>query len=146
MYKVIGTDGLQYGPVTDEQLSDWITQGRVNVATLVQQEGTTDWKPLGQFPQFANLVVIPVAPPTIAGVQPNSEQKSKLIAGLLGIFLGGLGIHRFYLGYTGIGVAQIAVTLLSCGVVGGIWGFIEGILILTGNSITKDAMGLPLKE
>lgn len=80
------------------------------------------------------------------------EQKSKLAAGLLGIFLGGLGIHRFYLGYTAIGLAQLAVTIiigiLTCGVgtlAGHIWGFIEGILILTG-SINKDAAGRPLRE
>ncbi len=70
--------------------------------------------------------------------------KSKLAAGLFGIFLGGLGVHRFYLGYVGIGIAQIAVTLVTCGI-GAIWGFIEGILILTG-SINKDAQGNPLKE
>ena len=68
--------------------------------------------------------------------------KSKIAAGLLGIFLGGFGVHRFYLGYVGIGVAQIAVTLITCGA-GAIWGFIEGILILTG-TIDKDAQGRPL--
>jgi TM2 domain-containing membrane protein YozV len=71
-------------------------------------------------------------------------QKSKLAAGLLGIFLGYFGVHRFYLGFVGIGIAQIAVTLVTCGL-GGIWGFIEGILILTGN-INKDANGNPLGE
>jgi TM2 domain-containing membrane protein YozV len=69
-------------------------------------------------------------------------QKSKIAAGLLGIFLGWLGIHRFYLGYVGIGIAQIAVTVVTFGI-GGLWGFIEGILILTG-SINKDANGRPL--
>lgn len=70
--------------------------------------------------------------------------KSKLAAGLLGIFLGGWGIHRFYLGFTGIGVVQIIVTFITFGV-GGFWGFIEGILILTG-SFNKDARGRPLKQ
>ncbi len=82
-----------------------------------------------------------------------SEQpeKSKMAAGLLGIFLGGLGIHRFYLGYIPIGVAQLVLALLgivTCGitsVVAALWGLIEGILILTG-SIDKDAKGKPLKE
>ncbi len=59
-----------------------------------------------------------------------ATQKSKLTAGLLGIFLGGFGVHNFYLGYTGKAIAQI---LLSCVGIGAIWGFIEGILILTGN-------------
>ena len=72
------------------------------------------------------------------------DAKSKLVAGLLGILLGSLGIHRFYLGYIGIGIAQIAVTLVTCGL-GGIWGLIEGILILVGNMNT-DAQGRPLKE
>lgn len=77
-------------------------------------------------------------------VQPaEGERKSKLTAGLLGIFLGGLGIHNFYLGYTGKGIAQICLSF--CFGAGAIWGFIEGILILTGN-INKDAKGVPLKE
>ncbi len=73
-----------------------------------------------------------------------AEQKSKLTAGLLGIFLGGFGVHNFYLGYTGKAIAQIALTVLCLGV-GGIWGFIEGIMILVG-SINKDAKGVPLKD
>ncbi|RJP71869.1 MAG: NINE protein [Candidatus Abyssobacteria bacterium SURF_17] len=73
-----------------------------------------------------------------------ADAKSKLAAGLLGIFLGGFGVHRFYLGYVGIGIAQIVVTLITCGI-GAIWGFIEGILILVG-TIDKDAQGRPLKD
>ena len=65
-------------------------------------------------------------------------------AGLLGLFLGGLGVHRFYLGYVGIGIVQIIVTLITFGL-GGLWGFIEGIFILTG-SMNKDAKGQPLRD
>lgn len=72
-----------------------------------------------------------------------AEQKSKMTAGLLGIFLGGLGIHNFYLGYTGKAIAQIVLSL--CFGAGAIWGLIEGIMILTG-SINKDANGIPLKD
>jgi TM2 domain-containing membrane protein YozV len=56
-----------------------------------------------------------------------------------------LGIHRFYLGYIGIGIAQIVVTLLTFGL-GAVWGFIEGILILVGSGITTDAQGRPLSD
>ena len=76
------------------------------------------------------------------------EPKSKVAAGILAIFLGSLGIHNFYLGYNGKAIAQLLITLLSFGVfsfVSAIWGFIEGILILTG-SITKDGNGNPLKD
>lgn len=71
------------------------------------------------------------------------EQKSKLVAGLLGIFLGGLGIHNFYLGYTGKAIAQIVLSF--CFGIGAIWGLIEGIMILCG-SIKTDAKGVPLKD
>lgn len=77
-----------------------------------------------------------------------SAQKSKMAAGLLGIFLGSLGIHNFYLGFTGKAVAQLLITVLSCGalsVVSAIWGLVEGIQILTG-SIAADAAGVPLKD
>lgn len=77
-----------------------------------------------------------------------SMQKSKIAAGILGIFLGSLGIHNFYLGYTGKGIAQLLLTVLSCGalsMISGIWGFIEGIMLLTGSS-KFDANGIPLKE
>ncbi len=72
------------------------------------------------------------------------DAKSKLVAGLLGLFLGGLGVHRFYLGYVGIGIVQIIVTLVTFGV-GVLLGMIEGILILAG-SINKDAQGQPLRD
>ncbi len=81
-------------------------------------------------------------------VNSYTNQKSKIAGGLLGIFLGGLGVHNFYLGYTGKAVAQLLITILSCGFlsfVSAIWGLIEGILILTG-SINTDAMGVPLRD
>lgn len=85
---------------------------------------------------------------TNCGVQLNSvgglSDKSKMVAGLLGIFLGSVGIHRFYLGFTTIGIIQIVVTLVTCGI-GSLWGFIEGIVILCGG-MNKDVKGRALKE
>ena len=61
----------------------------------------------------------------------SQEQKSKkLVAGLLGILLGGFGVHKFYLGYTKEGIIQIVVTFVTCGA-GSLVGLIEGILYLT---------------
>ncbi|MCB1017619.1 MAG: TM2 domain-containing protein [Acidimicrobiales bacterium] len=72
--------------------------------------------------------------------------KSKMVAGLLGIFLGGFGVHNFYLGNTNKGIIQIVVTLVTCGI-GAIWGTIEGILILVGNQgFSTDAQGRPLTD
>ncbi len=82
------------------------------------------------------------------------NQKSRLAAGLLGILLGSLGIHNFYLGFTSRGVVQLIVSLVggvfTCGlatVAIGIWGFIEGILILTASpSRMYDGNGVILRD
>ena len=74
--------------------------------------------------------------------------KSKIAAGLFGIFFGAFGIHNFYLGYTGKAIAQLLITILTFGVlsfVSAIWGLIEGILILTGD-IDKDGKGNPIRD
>lgn len=62
-----------------------------------------------------------------------SGGKSQLIALLLCFFLGGLGIHRFYLGYTTIGIIQL-LTAGGCG----IWALIDLIRIITGDLKPKD--------
>jgi TM2 domain-containing membrane protein YozV len=72
-----------------------------------------------------------------------SNAKSKVIAGVLAILLGWLGIHRFYLGFKKLGIAMLLITVLSLGaliplVV--VWGVIEGVLILIGK-FAHDAYG-----
>lgn len=91
-----------------------------------------------------NCGVMLVSPAQQQAQMAGVATKSKMVAGLLGIFLGGLGIHNFYLGYTGKAVAQLILGIVTCGVAG-IWGFIEGILILCGN-INKDGKGNPLLD
>jgi len=71
--------------------------------------------------------------------------KSKVAAGVLGIFLGVLGVHRFYLGYTGLGLTMLLLSVLSFGLLAPfifIWGVIEGIVILSGG--IADKRGRPL--
>lgn len=78
----------------------------------------------------------------------STNAKSKVAAGILGILLGSLGVHNFYLGYNGKAIAQLLITILSCGTLSwasAIWGLVEGILILTG-SMNVDADGNPLKD
>lgn len=76
--------------------------------------------------------------------QPLDTRKSKLVAGILQIVLGWAGVGRFYLGYNSVAIAQILVTFFTCGL-GGIWPFIDGILILVGQ-VPTDADGVPLKD
>jgi TM2 domain-containing membrane protein YozV len=76
------------------------------------------------------------------------------LAGVLGIICGSLGVHRFYLGYTAIGVVQLGLWIvgfltaaIGIGVflilAAGIWGFVDGVMILNG-TIKCDANGVPL--
>ncbi len=82
-------------------------------------------------------------------------QKSRLAAGLLGLLFGVFGIHNFYLGFNSRAVTQLVVSLagglLTCGlatVAMSIWGFIEGILILSANSPSRryDGNGVILRD
>ena len=66
--------------------------------------------------------------PTTPSGGPLPGAEKKLVAGILGILIGGLGIHKFYLGYTKEGIIQIVLSL-ACGV-GAIIGLIEGIIYL----------------
>lgn len=85
-----------------------------------------------------------------------SSAKSKLAAGLLGIFLGQFGVHNFYLGYTKKAITQLVLTIigyvLCCVLIGflfimitSIWGLVEGIMILIGK-IDEDASGMKLTD
>jgi TM2 domain-containing membrane protein YozV len=137
MYHIIGSDGRQYGPVSVEQLREWMQQGRVTLQTKVRADAGGDWQPLAGFPEFSNFAAAPpmasgspaVAPPSSA-----DRASTKLAAGLCGILLGSLGIHKFILGYTGAGLIMLLVTVLTCGMaspVVAVIGLIEGILYLT---------------
>ena len=57
-------------------------------------------------------------------------ENKKVVAGILGILLGGLGVHKFYLGYTTPGIIQLVASIFTCGAAG-IIGFVEGIIYLT---------------
>src|SRR5580765_2321902 len=52
MYKIIGADQKQYGPLPSEQIRQWIAEGRLNGQTPACLEGTAEWKPLAMFPEF----------------------------------------------------------------------------------------------
>jgi TM2 domain-containing membrane protein YozV len=87
--------------------------------------------------QFAGGMQYPVAPPpgSYSSVPPYNPANSKrIIAGVMGILLGSLGVHKFVLGYNTAGVVMLLVSVLSCffaAPVMGIIGLIEGIIYLT---------------
>jgi len=69
MYKIIGADQKEYGPVTADEVLKWVAEGRANGQTLVQTEGGP-WKPLASFPEFA--VNLPPSPPSSAPPPPGA--------------------------------------------------------------------------
>ena len=106
--------------------------------------------PPGQFPppvQYPSSYTDPSAPygrHPLTG-EPLSE-KSKVVGGLLQLLglLGLVGIGRIYLGYTGLGIAQLVVGLVTCGIGAVIWGIVDAVLILTDK--VRDPQGRPLRD
>jgi hypothetical protein len=70
MYKIIGADQKEYGPVSADQLRQWVTEGRVNGQTLICPEGQTEWKPLSAFAEFGETLR------TTPGLSPASPSGS----------------------------------------------------------------------
>lgn len=110
-------------------------------APIVEEQAVAPQEePIYQQPQYTQ--------PLVGAPMNMPQQKSKIAAGLLGIFLGAFGVHNFYLGYNKKAIIQLLITVLSCftlSVVSEIWGLVEGIQVLTG-SIAVDANGIPLKD
>jgi hypothetical protein len=63
MYRIVGIDGSVYGPVTEAQVRQWISEGRANAQTQAQAENSPEWKPLSAFPEFAAALATPPLPP-----------------------------------------------------------------------------------
>ena len=84
MYKILGADQKEYGPVTAEHLRQWIAEGRANAQTKILAEGTTDWKPLAEFFEFAEVLkTLPPAATISQLMLPSTPRTNSMaIAGL----------------------------------------------------------------
>jgi hypothetical protein len=79
MYKIIGADQNEYGPVSADEMRRWMAEGRVNAQTLIQAEGQTDWRPLSSFPEFASAAQpMPASAPMTA--MPGTDA-ARLVSG-----------------------------------------------------------------
>ena len=102
------------------------------------------YPPAGQYPGGYVDPAAPFGRHPLTG-EPLSD-KSKVVAGLLqllGLF-GIVGVGRIYLGYTGLGIAQLVVGLVTFGIGALIWGIIDAVLILTDK--VRDPQGRPLRD
>ncbi|HTQ50607.1 MAG TPA: DUF4190 domain-containing protein [Candidatus Acidoferrales bacterium] len=91
-YKVIGSDQKQYGPVSAEDLRQWIADGRLSAQTKVQIEGTDEWKLLGEVPELADALSNRIPPPTAPAVPSRTSglAVTSLVLGVLGLFTCGI--------------------------------------------------------
>ena len=120
MYRIIGADQKEYGPVAAEQLRQWIADGRVNRQTRIQLEAGTEWKTLAAFPEFDGALAAKAAPPPMASSAAGSavsmiipyKNVQALIAYYLAVFsvipcVGlVLGLAAFVLGLRGLKCAR----------------------------------------
>lgn len=95
MYKIVGVDGKQYGPVSAEQLRQWLAEGRVNAQTQVLVEGAAGWTTLSALPEFSAQLG-QTAPQPFSSAQygsaavpkTNSMATAGMIMGILSVVFG----------------------------------------------------------
>lgn len=137
MYKILGSDQKEYGPISSEQLREWIVQRRANGQTQVLPEGATQWQTLSTLPEFsAALASVGPMPPAFgtasggaAAVQPKTSGMAitSLVMGILGactlgitsivgVILGVISLNKIsksngQLGGKGLAIAGICVSV-----------------------------------
>jgi len=83
MYKIIGADGKEYGPVSADQMRQWLNEGRVNKETRVLAADSTDWKPLGEVPELVSVLPPLQSLTTPPGFAPQVEVPNYLVQAIL---------------------------------------------------------------
>ena len=98
MYKIIGIDGKEYGPVNLDQMRQWIAQGRINSQTRVKAEDASDWRNASEVPEIAALfpatkgmTTTPVVPPLLSAPAPSAQRKGMAVLSFI------LGLSSFVL-------------------------------------------------
>ena len=131
------------GPVDEATIRGLLTSGQISIDTLVWTTGMSSWVPLQQSSLGAGLPTPPSAVPSYPmPTQGNPNAKDRVAYILLAVFIGHLGIHNFFAGYTSRGVIQLVITIVTSGIGGiatWIWAIIEAI------TVTKDANGVDFK-
>jgi hypothetical protein len=118
MYKILGGDGKEYGPISAETLRQWLNEGRANAQTQVQPEGSTNWIPLGQVPEFADAFSVaspstpsPIGAPSTRGGDAAQQVSGPAIGLIVTAVLGGLAqIAGILFNLLGIGMSGVAAS------------------------------------
>jgi len=148
MYKIIGADGKEYGPITAEQIRQWIAESRINRQTRVLPDGATEWKTLGEIPELAAALPIAPAPAILPqpGLAPAADQVKGpaiglIVTAILNILVGLARIAGAIAGFSvntlgpARGNAEFKQIIAMSGAIGAVMGGIGvicAILILMG--------------
>ena len=140
-------NGNRIGPVDEATMRSLIADRTISIDTLVWTSGMANWTPLQQTQLAAGLPVPPPSPSINAATQPNNlSAKDRVAYVLLAVFLGGIGIHNFYAGFTNRAIIQLLVGIfggiITCGIatVGiQIWAIVEAC------TVEQDANGVRFK-
>ncbi len=156
MYKIIGADGKEYGPVTADQLRQWIAEGRANAQTKVLPDGATEWMALSEVAEFASS--FPASPPPpVPELPPQNaaavEQVSGPAIGLMAAaVLGFLGqVTGILVRMAGFSMWRSGYGMMPRGMpnwamfMSGTLGFALGLVAL-GMSVLVFAAGLQMKQ
>ena len=145
MYKIIGADQKEDGPVSAEQLRAWITEGRINAQTRVLPEGGTEWKVLGDLAEFADVAPAPiaVAPAVVSAVTTVAAQVSGPATGLMVVAILGVVLQIVSLLFNLVGASLLANPRMSnqpwanmfsgtIGAVSNVVCIVVGVVVLIG--------------
>ena len=151
----------QVGPLPEEHALDLASCGVISADTYVWSEGMSEWLRAAEVDAFRSKVPMPPPPPApvpravtpspysmaprdFAYLIPDKPRSphSRIAAGVLNIFLPGVG--RMYLGFVGLGILQLVVSIASCGILT-VWPFVDGILMLVG-AVPEDGLGRRLES
>ncbi|MGM0486428.1 MAG: NINE protein [Planctomycetota bacterium] len=145
LWHVRTENGKTYGPVSYAELQQWRYEGRIHSHCQIAPENEAHWVWAPEmFPELApgNAATSNAYHAPVHDAPPPVSEKSRLVAGLLGLLMplvGLYGIHRLYTGHIGLGILMF-ITFGGCG----IWQLIDVILVFAG-SVT-DADGRPLRD
>lgn len=113
MYRVLGSDQKEYGPVGADQVRQWILDRRLNANSLLQAEGSTTWQPLSMFAEFASTLS------TAAPISPSLGQPSLQ-----------RGSHN-PMAITGLVLSCLALVCCPCSTIFGVLGIVFSVLALS---------------
>lgn len=92
MYRIIGSDGNEYGPVGADLVRQWVREGRALASTLARTEESTEWRVLGSFQEFATLFAPPLLMPGGAPGPASPPTRTTSVFSILGLTMGLLSV------------------------------------------------------